>query len=54
MALVRKKKNSYRILVRKPEGKRPRGRPTYRGDDNEMDFEENDLDANGSDPSDAG
>jgi len=32
-------------LVTKPEGKRPRGRPTHRWDvNNEMDFEENELD----------
>jgi hypothetical protein len=27
VALMRDKKNAYRILVRKPEGKRPLGRP---------------------------
>jgi hypothetical protein len=28
------KRNAYRILVRKPEGKRPLGRPRHRRDDN--------------------
>jgi hypothetical protein len=28
------KMKSYRILVRKPEGKRPLGRPRYRWEDN--------------------
>jgi hypothetical protein len=28
------KGNAYRILVGKPEGKRPLGRPRYRWDDN--------------------
>jgi hypothetical protein len=28
------KRNAYRILVRKPEGKRPLGRPRCRWDDN--------------------
>jgi hypothetical protein len=42
-------------LIRKPEGKRPRGRPTHRWDKNNyMDFEEKELDVNGSDSSDAG
>jgi hypothetical protein len=42
-------------MVRKPEGTRPCGRPTHRWDENnEMDFEEKELDANGSDSSDAG
>jgi hypothetical protein len=26
--------NKYKILVRKPKGKRPLGRPTYRWEDN--------------------
>jgi hypothetical protein len=30
----RNKKNAYRILVRKPEGKRPLRRPTHRWMDN--------------------
>jgi hypothetical protein len=35
------KKNSYRILVGKPEGKRPFGRPRRRWEDNiEMDLTE--------------
>jgi hypothetical protein len=33
--------NAYRILVRKPEGKRPLGRPRYRWEDNiRMDLRE--------------
>jgi hypothetical protein len=28
------KRNAYRILVGKPEGKRPLGRPTFRSVDN--------------------
>jgi hypothetical protein len=33
------KRNVYRLLVRKPEGKRPLGRPRRRGIDNiKMDF----------------
>jgi hypothetical protein len=36
-----KKRNAYRILVRKPEGKRPLGRPRRRWVDNiKMDFGE--------------
>jgi hypothetical protein len=35
------KRNSYRLLVGKPEGKRPLGRPRRRWVDNiRMDFEE--------------
>jgi len=30
---MREKKNAYRILVRKPEGKRPHGRPGHRQKD---------------------
>jgi len=31
----------YRVLVRKPEGKRPLGRPRHRGEDNiKMDLQE--------------
>jgi hypothetical protein len=34
-------RNTYRILVGKPERKRPLGRPPYRGEDNiSMDFRE--------------
>jgi hypothetical protein len=33
-------RNAYKILVRKPEGKRPLGRPTYRWDNITMDLEE--------------
>jgi hypothetical protein len=35
------KRNVYRILVRKPEGKSPLGRPRYRWEDNiKMDLRE--------------
>jgi hypothetical protein len=34
VAVVRKKRNAHRILVGKPEGKRPLGRPRYMGVDN--------------------
>jgi hypothetical protein len=38
---VKTKKNVYRILVGKPEGKRPQGRPRCRWVDNsKMDFRE--------------
>jgi hypothetical protein len=37
------KRNSYRILVGKPEGKRPLGRPRHRWADNsKMDLRERD------------
>jgi hypothetical protein len=37
---MREKRNAYNILVRKPEGKRPLGRPRHRWVDNiKMDFE---------------
>jgi hypothetical protein len=32
--------NAYRVLVRKPEGKRPLGRPRQRGEDIRMDLRE--------------
>jgi hypothetical protein len=39
------KRNAYRILVGKPEGKRPLGRPTRRWADNiKMDIRERGLD----------
>jgi hypothetical protein len=39
VARVGKKKNVYRLLVGKPEGKRPLGRPRHRWVDNiKMDF----------------
>jgi hypothetical protein len=39
------KKNAYRILVGKPEGKRPLGRPRYRWVDNiKIDLRETGLD----------
>jgi hypothetical protein len=31
---MEEKRNAYRILVGKPEGKRPLGRPRHRGVDN--------------------
>jgi hypothetical protein len=31
---MREKRNAYRILVGKPEGKRPLGRPRHRSEDN--------------------
>jgi hypothetical protein len=34
VALIGKKRNVYRLLVRKPEGKRPLGRPRHRWVDN--------------------
>jgi hypothetical protein len=34
VALIREKRNAYRILVGKPEGKRPLGRPRRRWVDN--------------------
>jgi hypothetical protein len=38
---MREKRNAYRILVGKPEGKRPRGRPRRRWVDNiKMDLRE--------------
>jgi hypothetical protein len=33
MACMEEKKNVYKILVRKPEGKRLLGRPRYRWED---------------------
>jgi hypothetical protein len=38
---MREKWNSYRILMGKPEGKRPLGRPRYKWEDNmKMDLRE--------------
>jgi len=35
------RRNVYRVLVRKPKGKRPRGRPWHRWEDNiKMDLQE--------------
>jgi hypothetical protein len=31
-------RNEYKILVRKPEGKRPLGRPRHKWEDIKMDF----------------
>jgi hypothetical protein len=40
-----KKRNAYRILVGKPEGKRPLGRPKHRWVDNiKMDLREDGMD----------
>jgi hypothetical protein len=40
-ARMRERRNSYRILVRKPEGKRPLGRPRRKWVDNiKMDLRE--------------
>jgi hypothetical protein len=39
------KRNAYRILVGRPEGKRPRGRPRRRWEDNiKMDLREKEWD----------
>jgi hypothetical protein len=49
------KRNAYRILVRKPEGKRPLGRPKRRGVDNiKMDLKRDRLGCYGLDPSGSG
>ena len=37
---VGKRRGIYRVLVWKPEGKRPLGRPRHRWEDNMMDFQE--------------
>jgi hypothetical protein len=38
---MREKRNAYRILLKKPEGKRPLGRPRFRWMDNvKMDLRE--------------
>jgi hypothetical protein len=34
------RRGAYRVLVGKPEGKRPLERPRYRWEDNEMDLQE--------------
>jgi hypothetical protein len=34
VARMRKRRGLYRVLVRKPEGNRPLGRPMYRWEDN--------------------
>jgi hypothetical protein len=45
VARMTEKRNAYRILVGKPEGKRPLGRPKRRWEDNiKMDFGEIGLD----------
>jgi hypothetical protein len=35
-----KRRRVYRVLMGKPEGKRPLGRPRQRSEDNEMDLQE--------------
>jgi hypothetical protein len=37
---VGKRRGVYRVLVGKPDGKRPLGRPRRRWDDNKMDLQE--------------
>jgi hypothetical protein len=45
VARIGEKKNTYRILVGKPDGKRPLGRPRHRWVNNiKMDFREIELD----------
>jgi hypothetical protein len=45
VARVREGRDVYRVLVGRPEGKRPLGRPRRRWDDNiKMDFRELDVD----------
>jgi hypothetical protein len=34
----------YRVLIRRPEGKRPRGRPGRRWEDNNLDLRETGID----------
>jgi hypothetical protein len=34
VACVGERRNAYKILVRKPDGKRPHGRPMHRWEDN--------------------
>ena len=41
VAGMRERRGAYRVLVGKPEGKRPLGRPRHRWEDNiKMDFQE--------------
>ena len=40
MALMRDRREVYRVLVRKPEGRRPFGRPGRRWEDNIKIFQE--------------
>jgi hypothetical protein len=40
VARVEKMRNAYRILIGKPEGKRPLGRPSRRWEDIRMDLRE--------------
>jgi len=42
VACLRKRKNSHRVLVGKPDGNKPLAKPMFRCSDNtEMDFKEN-------------
>jgi hypothetical protein len=42
VACLRKRKNSHRVLVGKPDGNKPLGKPMFRCKDNtKMDFTEN-------------
>ena len=40
IALMGEKRGAYRVSVRKPEGKRPPGRPRRRWEDIKMDLQE--------------
>ena len=40
VALIGERRGVYRVLVEKPEGKRPLGRPRRRWEDNKMDHHE--------------
>jgi len=37
---MKEKKNAYKILVRKPEGRRPIGRPTHMWEDIKVDLKD--------------
>jgi hypothetical protein len=51
---VEKMINAYDILVGKPEGKRPLGRPRHRWEDIRMDLRKNRVGRCGLDPSGSG
>ena len=40
VACMKEKKNAYKILVRKPEGRRPIGRPTHMWEDIKVDLKD--------------